>query len=151
DGQLDAGSQVSPASTTPLPHFAAQSLSLLALQAAGQQPSPGTHAACTPLSTHWAWQVLPLTTRRSWQPTLGQLAGQLDSGSQVSWQALSTTPLPQTQAQSLSLPLLQPDGQQPSPDAQAVWSVSSTHLAVQVAAVPCSFCRVHPMGGQLVG
>src|SRR5262249_13677294 len=65
DGQLDAGSQVSPASTTPLPHFAVQSLPWLALQAAGQQPSPGTHAACTPLSTHWAWQVLPLTTRRS--------------------------------------------------------------------------------------
>ena len=41
-GQEDFGSQVSPLSTTPLPHFGAQSESLLALHPAGQQPSPAT-------------------------------------------------------------------------------------------------------------
>src|SRR5262249_33122513 len=65
DGQLDAGSQVSPASTAPLPHFGAQSLSLLRLPAAGRQPSPGAQPVCTPSSTPWAWQELPLTSRRS--------------------------------------------------------------------------------------
>jgi hypothetical protein len=37
------GSHCSPASTTPLPHTGAQSLSLLLLQLAGQQPSPLIH------------------------------------------------------------------------------------------------------------
>jgi hypothetical protein len=41
-GQDDAGSQVSPFSKTPLPHEGEQSESLLALQPAGQQPSPAT-------------------------------------------------------------------------------------------------------------
>lgn len=40
-GQLP--SQVSPLSTVPLPHVAEQSLSLLLVQPAGQQPSPVTH------------------------------------------------------------------------------------------------------------
>ena len=39
-GQEDFGSQVSPFSTTPLPHFGEQSESLLALHPEGQQPSP---------------------------------------------------------------------------------------------------------------
>ena len=38
------GSQVSPLSTTPLPHLGLQSLSLLALQALGQQSSFRTQA-----------------------------------------------------------------------------------------------------------
>jgi hypothetical protein len=41
-GQEDFGSQVSPFSTTPLPHFGEQSESSLALHPAGQQPSPET-------------------------------------------------------------------------------------------------------------
>jgi hypothetical protein len=41
-GQEDFGSQVSPFSTTPLPHFGEQSESVLALHPAGQQPSPET-------------------------------------------------------------------------------------------------------------
>jgi hypothetical protein len=41
-GQLVAGSQVSPASTTPLPQLAEQSESP-ELQPTGQQPSPLTH------------------------------------------------------------------------------------------------------------
>ena len=42
-GQDDAGSQVSPGSTTPLPQLGEQSVSVLALHPAGQQPSPDTH------------------------------------------------------------------------------------------------------------
>ena len=42
-GQLPGGSQVSPGSTTLLPQLELQSLSLLALQPEGQQPSPPTH------------------------------------------------------------------------------------------------------------
>jgi hypothetical protein len=41
-GQEDFGSQVSPFSTTPLPHLGEQSESVLALHPAGQQPSPET-------------------------------------------------------------------------------------------------------------
>jgi hypothetical protein len=41
-GQEVFGSQVSPFSTTPLPHFGEQSESVLALHPAGQQPSPET-------------------------------------------------------------------------------------------------------------
>ena len=40
------GSQVSPRSTTPLPHLGVQSLSLVALQADGQHPSPFAQAVC---------------------------------------------------------------------------------------------------------
>ena len=43
-GQLLGGSQVSPAATRLSPHFGAQSLSLSAEQAAGQQPSSGMQA-----------------------------------------------------------------------------------------------------------
>jgi hypothetical protein len=150
-GQLDGGSQVSPDSTAPLPHLGLQSLSTLALHAAGQQPSPAVHAVCTVSSTHWAWQVPPLTRRRCWQPMAGQDVGQLVSGSQVSPQLDSTWPLPQVQLQSLSFAVVQPDGQQPSPDAQVVCGPSSTHLAVQSAAVPVSLRFVQPMGAQLVG
>ena len=39
-GQEDAGSQVSPPSTTPLPQVGEQSESVFALHPAGQQPSP---------------------------------------------------------------------------------------------------------------
>jgi hypothetical protein len=150
-GQLEGGSQVSPASIAPLPQWAVQSLSTLALQAAGQQPSPDVQAVCTTSSTHWAWQVPPLTRRRFWQPIAGQAAGQLESGSQVSWQAASICPLPQVQLQSASVAVVQPDGQQPSPEAQTVWAPSSMQCAVQSAAVPVSFRFVQPMAGQVVG
>ena len=43
-GQEVAGSQVSPFSTTPLPQLGEQSESVLAVQPAGQQPSPATQA-----------------------------------------------------------------------------------------------------------
>jgi hypothetical protein len=150
-GQLDGGSQVSPVSTAPLPHLGEQSLSMLALQAGGQQPSPAVHAVCATSSTHWAWQVPPLTSRRCWQPMAGHEVGQLVSGSHVSPQVASIWPLPQVQLQSLSVAVVQPDGQQPSPDAQVVCGPSSTHLAVQLAAVPVSLRFVHPIGAQVVG
>ena len=41
-GQLPTGSQVSPLSRTPLPQVREQSVSVLASQAEGQQPSPET-------------------------------------------------------------------------------------------------------------
>jgi hypothetical protein len=41
-GQDDAGSQVSPGSTTPLPQVGEQSESVFAVHPAGQQPSPAT-------------------------------------------------------------------------------------------------------------
>jgi hypothetical protein len=44
-GQDAGGSQVSPGSTTPLPHTAGQSPSLAAVQPAAQQPSPPAHTA----------------------------------------------------------------------------------------------------------
>jgi hypothetical protein len=150
-GQLEGGSHFSPASTAPLPHFGTQSLSVLALQAGGQQPSPSVQALMSVSSTQRAWQVPPLTSRRVWHAMGGQLAGQLLFGSQVSWQAASIRLLPQAHWQSVSFALVQPGGQQPSPEAHAVCMPSSTQRAVQVAAVPVSFCFVHPIGGQLVG
>jgi hypothetical protein len=150
-GQLEGGSQVSAPSIAPLPQRAVQSLSTLALQPVGQQPSPFAQAVCATSSTHWAWQVCPLTRRRRWHPTAGQAVGQVESGSQVSWQAVSIWLLPQVQLQSASFAVVHPVGQQPSPEAQAVWAPSSTQCAVQSAAVPASFRLVHPMGGQVVG
>jgi hypothetical protein len=50
--QALVGSQVSPDSRTPLPQDGAQSLSLRALQPAGQHPSLLAHAVCNPESTH---------------------------------------------------------------------------------------------------
>jgi hypothetical protein len=150
-GQCDGGSQVSPASTAPLPQRGWQSLSTLALHAAGQQPSPLAHAVWTVSSTHCAWQVPPLTSRCCWHPLAGQLFGQLVSGSQVSWQAGSSWPLPQVQLQSLSFAVVQPDGQHPSPDAHAVCGPSSTQWAVQSVALPASFCLVQPSGAHVVG
>ena len=55
DGQLP--SQVSPGSTTLLPHWAEQSPSVVSSQLSGQQPSPLTHDVTTD-STQTALQVL---------------------------------------------------------------------------------------------
>ena len=150
-GQLVGGSQLSPDSTTPLPQLGVQSLSLLALQPDGQQLSPPTQVVFSVSSTQRAWQVPPLTSRRSWQPMAGHDVGQLLSGSQVSWHALSTTPLPHVHWQSESVLLLHPVGQQLSPPTHTVCTVSSTQRAVHWLAVPVSFWRVQPIGGQLVG
>jgi hypothetical protein len=60
-------------------------------------------------------------------------------------------PLPQEQLQSVSFALVQPGGQQPSPDAQVVCMPLSVQRAVHEAAAPSSLRSVQPMGGQLVG
>src|SRR5262245_4415051 len=101
----------------PLPQLAEQSLSLPLLQPAGQQPSPlaqllmalWVHAALQ----FWAEPVMVSTVQAL--PSLHEV-GQEDGGSQVS--PTSMVPLPQLAEQSLSLPLLQPAGQQLSPLAQ---------------------------------
>src|SRR5262249_31343952 len=59
-GHDDGGSQVSPASTTPFPQRGWQSLSLFALQLAGQQLSPPVHAViCVWVQVRW--QPEPVT------------------------------------------------------------------------------------------
>jgi hypothetical protein len=131
-GQLPgqpAPSHFSPqaASTMPLPQLQVHSASLLRLQAGGQQPSPLPHVLMSSSFTHSAshWAALPCNFRR-WQPMAGQLVGQ----SVPSHFSLpSRTPLPQRVVQSVSLVLLQTDGQQPSPFMHAVSTPSSTHSA----------------------
>jgi hypothetical protein len=137
-GHVPGGSQASPASITPLPHAALQSLSLLALQPGGQQPSALTQAVCMPSLTHWAWQVPGLANRRSMQPVGAQDVGQVDSGSHVSPHPDSIVPLPQLQLQSLSSAAVQAEGQQPSPDTHLVSRPFCTQTALQVAAAPFS-------------
>jgi len=115
DGQLP--SQVSPVSTMPLPQVAEQSLSLLALQPLGQQPSPLTQAV-TCVCVHTALQVAAEPVIASVVQAFPSLQSVGQFRSQVSLP--STTPLPQVELQSESLLLLQPAGQQPSPLWQAV-------------------------------
>jgi hypothetical protein len=149
--QADTGSHFSPASTTPLPQVGWQSLSLLAWQAGGQQPSPLAQVVCRLAFTHSALQAaaVPCSVRR-WQPTGGQLAGQLGP-SHFSLQAGSVVPLPQRQVQSLSLTVVQPEAQHMSPDMQAAMTVSFTHSALHWAALPVRRRVWQPIAGQLVG
>src|SRR5262249_26610759 len=91
----------------------------------GQQLSAASmHIVCVPASSQCASQVIAEPTRRrSVHPICGQPVGQLPS--QVSPAAISTTPLPHTAGQALSLLLLQPLGQQPSPLAHVdCWPVT---------------------------
>ena len=131
---MDLGSQVSPASTTPLPHFGVQSESLLALHPAGQQPSPDTQVVMA-VWLHATLQLALLPVIRSMVQALpsSQVVGQVDFGSQVS--PPSTTPLPQVTEQSESLLALHPVGQQPSPPIQAVMAVW-VQATLQVALPP---------------
>lgn len=132
------GSHFSPASTTEFPQTGVQLLSLLALQVEGQQPSPFAQALITVVLTHLAVQAAAVPcSARSWQPTAGQLVGQL-APSQLSLQAASVTPLPHWQAQSLSFAVVQPEAQQPSPFVQVLMTASFTHWALQVEALPWS-------------
>ena len=75
-----------------------------------------------------AVQVPALTRRRRRQPWAGQLCGHEASGSQLSMASMA--PLPQTMPQSLSLVVVQPDGQQPSFDLQTVSKPASAQTAV---------------------
>jgi hypothetical protein len=84
-------------------------------------PSLQAVPLATLLMTHFAWQVPAFCSWAVWQASGAvQLVGQAPGWpaailvSQVSLQALSTTPFPQLQVQSTSLVLLHPAGQQPS-------------------------------------
>src|SRR5262249_21256791 len=126
-------SQCSPASTTPLPHTATQSASLLAVQPCGQQPSLVKEQRVTGTCAHCAVQVCALPTKLSVvhaSPSL-QLAavGQDDGGSQVS--PVSTTPLPQRGRQSASVLALQAAGQQPSAVMEQAVVALCVHWRVQ--------------------
>jgi hypothetical protein len=129
------GSQVSPLSKTPLPHFGGQSesaLVVLVLHPAGQQLSPATQAVMAVwVQTRVQVALLPLAVTSVVQalPSL-QLVGQ---GSQVS--PFSTTPLPHFGVQSESLLALHPVGQQPSPPIQAVMAVW-LQATLQLALLP---------------
>jgi hypothetical protein len=117
EGQEPGGSQVSPGSTTLLPHTGEQLESVLALQPEGQQPSPPVQAVITG-KVQATSQVRELPDRVSVVQLLPseQETGQVPGGSQVS--PGSVTLLPQTGEQFESLLALQPEGQQPSPPTQ---------------------------------
>ncbi len=152
-GQVLCGSHVSPGSSAPLPQLAEQSLSLLALQPGGQQPSPRRHwvivwrvqaevqLSALPVSMSTVQALPSLHAKR--------FTAQVRIGSHVS--PLSITPLPQLTLQSLSLLLLQPGGQQRSPDRHCVM-VRCVQAALQVAACPISVSMVQALpSSQLVG
>ena len=142
-GQVPMGSHVSPDSTTPFPHDGEQSLSEVALHPAGQHPSPPTHIViATELHAALQLAALPVSVSVVHALPSSQLVGQLPGGSHVS--SGSMTPLPQLGEQSLSEPLLQALGQQPSSSAQASIGVDS-HAAVHSAALPMSASTVHAL------
>ena len=145
-GQLP--SHTSPASLTLFPHLGWQSLSLLALQAGGQQSSLEAHVVWVREFSQTALQVPAFFSSRSWQPMAGQLLGQVEVGLQVS--PGSFTPLPHLTPQSLSLVLLQPGGQQSSPGMHVACKRSFTHWALQVPAFT-SLRSWHSLAGQAVG
>jgi hypothetical protein len=113
-GPVPVPSHSSSPSLTPLPQSGWQSLSLVALQRlAGQQPSSFLHMFSTPAATHWALQVPGMLSVNLSQTIMGQLMGQVESGSHCS--PVSTRSLPQTAPQSTSMfaaVWLQPPGQQ---------------------------------------
>jgi len=132
-----AVSQVSPDSTTPLPHTALVQLgSVPDPQPLGQQPSLGPHEVML-VCLQLAVQLDAMPNRVSAVQLLLSLheVGQLEGGSQVS--PCSTTPLPQRGWQSGSLFALQVAGQHPSDKLQLVMGVC-VHAAVHEATLPTS-------------
>jgi hypothetical protein len=150
-GHEVGGSQVSPASITPLPQVAEQSLSLTLVQPLGQQPSPEWQIS-TGSCVQATLQLASLPVRLSAVQALpsSQLAGQVLIGSQVS--PGSTMPFPHVAEQSESLAAVQPDGQQPSPPEQAAMGVLE-HDTLQVSALPLRVSAVQslPSDTQLEG
>jgi len=147
-------SQTSPGSVTPLPHIAAQSLSLAAVQNIGQQPSPSPQLMI-PSCVQRRLQLAALPVEVSVVHELPSLhvAGQLDGGSQVS--PGSMTPLPHVTEQSRSLLALQPAGQHASLLPQ-VTIAECAHARLQLAALPVAVSIVHALSslhvaGQLDG
>jgi hypothetical protein len=125
-------SQVSPASTIPLPQVEEQSASLALSQPGGQQPSPVRHAVIV----WWLQAALQDAAAPVKESMVHELPSSQDVTqlpSQVS--PASTIPLPQLDEQSLSASLVQPPGQQPSPARQSTitWCV---HAALQEETAP---------------
>jgi hypothetical protein len=108
----------------PLPH-PAQSASLIAVQPAGQQLSPLVPHAIVPALTHSRWHPVPWSARMV-QPWFGHDVGQPCPSH---FSPGSSTPLPQTAEQLLSLFALQPAGQQPSPPTQVICMPDAWHCA----------------------
>ena len=151
-GQVVLGSQVSPAPTWLSPHVAAQSLSLVALQPAGQQPSSFRQAT---MGAWVQWRVQlaldPLATSVVQAFWSSQVCGQAPGSPAVIARSqaspASTAPSPQTGVQSGSLAPVQPAGQHPSPAAQAVIG-TATHEALQLVGEPRRVDRhAGPLGG----
>jgi hypothetical protein len=147
-------SQVSPASTTPLPQRGGQSLSRVESAPSGQQPSPPVGAVIGSW-VHTALQLaaLPLSSSRVQASLSAQAAssagqGVLDFGSQLSPRSLSITPSPQLVEQSASVDGAHALGQQPSRGPQL--STISTHCAWH--AEPFNARRAHgASSGQACG
>jgi hypothetical protein len=153
-GQLAGGSQVSPGSTTLLPHCERQSSSLLAVQPGAQQPSPLLQVT-TGVWPQVALQFSALPVRKSVvQATASsQSVGQLAGGSQVS--PGSTLPLPQEVEQSSSTMAAHPAGQQPSALTHETMG-ACVQPTLQVSAAPYMRSLVQAMAssqsvGQLSG
>ena len=116
---LMAVSQVSPASTTPLPHFTGQSRSVSEVAPLGQQPSLASRLAVSVVLAHLRVQAPPereslvQASLSSQSARVGHLpAPEEIPGSQVS--PLSSRPLPHPTGQSRSVSEVAPAGQQPS-------------------------------------
>jgi len=149
-GQVAGGSQVSPAPMWPSPQVGSQSLSVAAVQPAGQQPSLSRQAT-TAKCVHPRVQ--------SWIEPLAMSVVQASASSQVRAQApgmpaviarshcslASTTPSPHMTKQSVSVAAVQPAGQQWSPSAQAVIGVA-TQSELQVLGDPTKVNSVHAFG-----
>jgi hypothetical protein len=124
-------SQVSPGSSTPLPQLAPQSLSLLALQVGGQQPSPPWQTdSGSEVHTELPAFGSPVSVSVVQALPSSQLVGQFPSHSS----GPSTIVSPQTFVQSLSESASHPMLQQPSPSAQPTGS--TMHRALQSSAEP---------------
>jgi hypothetical protein len=137
-------SQVSPLDTTPSPHRAGQSLSVPMLAPIGQQPSP-LAGAVIGAALHEAAQVpAPVSTSAVQAIPSLQLVGQRPPPLVIAVSQASPgdrMPSPQTPVQSLSVAIVAPDGQQPSPFLGAVIGVEP-QTALQVPA-PISASAVH--------
>jgi hypothetical protein len=146
-------SQSSPLSTTPLPQTGLQSLSLLALQPEGQQPSLFLQAVMV-TKLHLAEQPPPFCSVSLVQALLSlQLVGHLPAPEVMPMSQsspLSTAPLPQLTEQSLSLLLVQPDGQQPSPSLHC-WICVFLHWALQLPGLSRSSWVQLSLSSQEVG
>lgn len=83
---LLVGSQVSPLSSSPSPHFGEQSLSISFVQSFGQQPSPPVHIVMeliTHCASHLAAEPLRVASTQALGPEhwVGQLPSQTSPGS----------------------------------------------------------------------